>query len=150
MILRASAGAFLALQLCACANWPPTTGGSGSSSGGGSTAVPQTDAPVIDAINMPASVAESGNLYIVQGSITWHDDDDVVVSGAVYIPVIGKTIPVTIPSDYQQSDEYGIPFGFQVSDDVPLGGAGPTTYTVTLTNKGGAVSQAVQESIDLQ
>jgi hypothetical protein len=50
----------------------------------------------------------------------------------------------------QQSAEYGIPFSFQVSDDVPLGGAGPTSYIVTLTNKSGAVSQPIEESIDLQ
>jgi hypothetical protein len=146
--MRSRAVLAFALLSPAC-GWPPT-GGSTSSSSGGTTAAPQTDAPVIDALNMPASVSESGNLYYIAGSITWHDDDDVVVSGAVDIPVIGKTIPVTIPPEDQQSTAYGIPFAFQVSDDVPLGGAGATTYIVTLTNKSGAVSQPLDESIVLQ
>jgi hypothetical protein len=141
--------ALLALALTAC-NWP-TIGGSGSGSSGssGNTAAPQTDPPVIDALNMPASVSESGAVYVIQGSITYHDDNDVVVSGSVFIPVIGKTIPVTIDPAYQTTAGYGVPFGFQVSDDVPLGGAGQTSYTVTLTNKSGATSAPTQESIVL-
>jgi hypothetical protein len=134
----------------AACGWPPT-GGSGSSSGGGGAATAaETDPPVIQALDMPASVSPTGAYYVVQGSITFTDDDDVVVSGGVYIPVIGKTIPVTIPPEFQGSSGYGTPFAFQVSDDVPLGGAGPTTYVVTLTNKSGAVSAGYQESIDLQ
>jgi hypothetical protein len=140
---------FLALCVSAC-GWPPT-GGSSSSSGGGTTAtIPDTDPPVIQALDMPAAVTPTGAYYVVQGSITFSDDDDVVVSGGVYIPVIGKTIPVSIPPQDQVSNGYGTPFAFQVSDDVPLGGAGPTTYIVTLTNKSGAVSAGYQESIDLQ
>jgi hypothetical protein len=139
----------LALSPSLACGWPPT-GGSGSSSGGGAATEAQTDPPVIQSLDMPASVSPMGAYYVVQGSITFSDDDDVVVSGGVYIPVIGKTIPVTIPSEYQQSNGYGTPFAFQVSDDVPLGGAGPTTYIVTLTNKSGAVSAGYQDSIDLQ
>ncbi len=44
---------------------------------------------------------------------------------------------------YQQSSGNGVPFGFQVSDDVPLGGAGPTTFLVTLTNSSGVASLSV-------
>jgi hypothetical protein len=143
--------ALAALGLAAC-NWPTIggSGSSGSSGGTGNTAAPQTAPPVIDALDMPPSVSESGAFYVIQGSITYHDDDDVVVSASVHIPVIGKTIPVAIDPAYQTSAEYGIPFAFQVSDDVPLGGAGPTSYSVTLINKSGAQSQPFQETIDLQ
>ena len=129
---------------------PSTGGGTGSSSGGSTSKTPQTTPPVIDSLDLSSPAAVNGAFYVISGSITYHDDDDVIESGAVYVPVIGKTIPVTIPPEDQQSFGAGIPFAFQVSDDVPLGGAGPTTFIVTLTNKSGAVSAGITATVDLQ
>jgi hypothetical protein len=130
--------------------WPTGGGTTGSSSGGGKVTTPQTTPPVIDSLDLASPAAINGAFYVITGSITWHDADDVIESGSVYVPVIGKAIPVTIPPEDQISLGAGIPFGFQVSDDIPLGGAGPTTFIVTLTNKSGAVSVGWQATVDLE
>lgn len=138
-----------ALSLLGLAGCWPTGGEKGGSSSGGTASVPQTSPPVIDSLDLPGSLSPEGAYYVARGSITYHDNDDVIESGAVYVPVIGKTIPVTIAPEDQQSFGAGIPFQFQVSDDIPLGGAGPTSFIVTLTNKGGAVSVGWNVTIDL-
>lgn len=125
--------------------------GNGSSSSTGSTAsAPATDPPVIQEIDTSQTVTENGAYYDIYFSVTYSDDDDVVVSAAVYVPVIGKTIQIPIPASLQQSSGAGIPLGFQVSDDIPLGGAGETNFQVTLTNSAGVVSTAYTMTIDLE
>jgi hypothetical protein len=139
--------AFAALAVLASAcNWPPTSSNTGSSGAGGS-AVPTSDPPILDALNMSATALVSGSEYIISGSITFHCDDDGVVSEIlVNVPVIGKTITVTVND---QSSAVGEPFTFQLPDDVPLTGAGATTYIVTLVTKDGAKSTPADESVDL-
>lgn len=113
--------------------------------------MPQTAPPVIDSLDLasPALVSADGAFYVISGSVTYHDDDDVIESGGVYVPVIGKTIPITIPPEYQTAIGAGIPLSFQVSDDIPLTHAGPTSFVVTFTNKSGAVSTGWNATVDL-
>jgi hypothetical protein len=134
----------LGLLAISCSNWPP----SGTDTNGtGTGAVPTTTPPVIDSLDMEASASAVNDVYTVIGSITYHDDDDVVVTVEVTVPVIGKTltIPVTDPS----SEGAGEPFEFNLSADPPLGGAGPTNYSVVLVNKSGAVSAPYAATVDL-
>jgi hypothetical protein len=138
----------LALGLVAlvpACNIPLGNGDSTSGASGGTA--PTTDPPVITSLNMSASASATNDSYTVFGSISYSDDDDVVVSAQVHVYVTGQTL--NIPVDDQESNAYGVPFSFNLSADPPLGGAGPTDYTVTLTNKGGAVSAGIEETVDL-
>ena len=146
-VVAASSAALALLVLAPACAWPPTSSGSGSTTGTGSGSVPATDPPVIDSLDMSASASAVNGTYTVFGSITYHDDDDVVVSAQVYVYVTGKTL--TVPVTDPESMAAGVPFSFNLSADVPLGGAGPTNYTVTLTNKSGVVSQPYAETVTL-
>jgi len=128
--------------------WPGAQGsGSGSSSSTGPAAT--TDPPVIQALNMNGGIITPVNdTYTVVGSITYSDDDDVVVTVQVDVPVVGHTYSFPVASPVSTAD--GEPFQFTVSADPPLGGAGPTNYIVTLVNKSGAISAPVEESMDLE
>jgi hypothetical protein len=144
------AGSMTALGLLGSACWP-TVGSGGSSSGSGAAAAPQTDPPVITSLDMTASASPVGAVYPIDGSITFTDDDDIVVSVQVYVYVIGKTysFPVDAADQVPAVTPVTLPFSFTLSDDVPLGGAGPTNYTVTLVNKSGAMSEPVEATVDL-
>jgi len=147
--LRLSLAIALGLPLVACSAWPPTSSSTGSS-GTSSAAQPQTDPPVIVSLNMTASALTPVNdQYTVYGQITYSDDDDVVTTINVYVPVVGHTYSFPQPQPYQ-SDVYGAYFSFPLSADPPLGGAGQTTYEVTLVNASGAVSQASIQHADLE
>ncbi len=147
LVALASVAVLVPASSLAC--FDATTAGSGS--GTGTTgSVPSTSPPVIGEIDVPVAVTATGAYYIIDGSITYSDSDDVVTSGAVQVPVIGKTIPIAIAPQFQQMQGNGIPIQFQVSDDIPLGGAGPTTFIVTLTNSAGATSAPYDLTIDLQ
>jgi len=128
---------------------PNGKGGSSSGSGTG-PATPSTDPPVIQSLNMDnaALYPQANNMYLVSGTITYADDNDVVSKFQVQVPVIGKTYTFDVPDP--AATAYGQPIAFTVSADPPLGGAGPTNYIVTLVNKSGAVSQGVEESMNLQ
>jgi hypothetical protein len=134
------------VALLAC--WP-TTGGTSTSSSG--AAVPTTDPPVIQSLDMDNSALtpSPNDTYLINGSITYTDDDDVVTGFQVEIPVIGKTYSFPADKPYV-STIAGSPISFTVSADPPLGGAGPTTYFLSLVNQGGAVSAASQQSMDLE
>ena len=138
----------VALASAAC--WPPTHGNGTSSSSssnnnsGGST--PATDPPVIQSLNLNASATNQGAIYEIDGVITFTDDDDVVVSFNVEVPVLGKTY--NFPTSEQMSG-YGVPISFTVSSDVPLTSAGPTQFVITLINKSGAKSTPVAATVDL-
>lgn len=134
--------------LLAC--WP--TGGSTTGSGG-STAAPAgtgtTDPPVIESLDMNGGALTPVNdIYTIFGSITYDDDDDVVTAFDVYVPVLGKTY--TFPVANPVSQGFGEPISFTLSADPPLGGAGPTNYELTLVNKSGSISAAVEKSMDLE
>jgi hypothetical protein len=147
-IIKVAFAAFAACAgLASACNWPPTSSNTGSSSTG-TASVPTGDPPILDALNMSATALVSGSEYVVTGSITFHCDDDGVVSEIlVNVPVIGKTITVTVNDE---ASAVGQPFTFQLPDDVPLTGAGATTYIVTLVTKGGAQSTPADESVILQ
>jgi hypothetical protein len=142
----ASVALGLPVALVAC--WP-TTGGDGGSGSSSAAPTATTDPPVIQSLDMNGgAITPVNDTYTVVGSITYEDDDDVVSTVQVNVPVIGKTysIPVADPA----STAAGEPFYFTVSADPPLGGAGPTNYIVTLVNKSGAISAGVEKSMDLE
>lgn len=43
-----------------------------------SSSTPANKAPVIDVVDMPATATGTNGNYVIQGSITFHDDDDTV------------------------------------------------------------------------
>jgi hypothetical protein len=149
------AASVLAVALLGAGCWPTAGSGSSTSSGSG-TATPQTDPPVIDSLDMSQSPTFANNTYTVFGSVTFEDDDDVVVSANVYVYVTAKTYNIAITPADLASEGTSVPtpmtpsLSFPLTADPPLGGAGPTNYSVTLVNKSGAKSQAIEESVDLQ
>jgi hypothetical protein len=52
-----------------------TSGGGGASSSGSTSPPAENRAPVIDRIEAPVSVTESGGRYVVQVRVVYHDDD---------------------------------------------------------------------------
>jgi len=121
--------------------------GGGGNAGTGGAVAPQGDPPILDALNMVQSAQATGGFYTITGYITFHTDDSYVVTTVlVDVPVIGKTITVPEPS---LATAYGLYFSFQLPDQVPLSGAGATTYIVTLVTNGGAQSTPADESVVL-
>jgi hypothetical protein len=51
-----------------------------------STSTSSPKPPVIDNLQLPASVTGSANVYTIQGTISFHDDDDQVTTLHVKIP----------------------------------------------------------------
>ena len=43
-----------------------------------SSSTPANKAPVVDFVDMPATAMGTGGNYVIQGTITFHDDDDTV------------------------------------------------------------------------
>jgi hypothetical protein len=135
------------LALGAC-DWPPK---SVSGTDGGSSGVPSGTLPsaaVIDEIDLSASAQASGRYYNIYGSISFHDDQEPVHLIRLRVPVIAKTYDYAA-GDVQQA--LGLSLDLVVSSDVPLGGAGPTNFQITVVDRDGRESSPpVTKSVDLQ
>jgi len=137
----------LALASASC--WTPEPVKGGSSGGPPPSGSPTTDPAVVTSLDMSPSAMIDNGSYLVAGSISYTDDDDVVTAFEVQVPVLGKTYTFPALEPYQ-SEAYGQPLSFTLSADVPLTHAGPTNYYVTLVNKSGAKSTPIMDTVDLQ
>jgi hypothetical protein len=136
------------LALGGC-DWPPKS----AAGGDGSSSVPSGTAPsaaVIDEIDLSSNAQANGGYYNIYGSISFHDDHESVHLIRVRVPVLGtgKVFDYSA-GDLQQA--LGLSLDVVVSSDVPLGGAGPTTFEITLVDHdGNESSPPVAKSVDLQ
>jgi hypothetical protein len=149
--LAALVAVALGVPVAACANWPPSTSNTDGTPSTAATATGTTDPPVIVELDMTNSAltAAANDTYTVYGSISYTDDDDVVTGFQVYVPVVGHTYQFSVVGT-PVSSAYGQPISFPLSADPPLGGAGETTYELSLVNGSGAVSQPSIQHADLE
>jgi hypothetical protein len=137
------------LSLAAASCWTPEPVKGGSSGGPPPGGSPMTDPAVVTSLDMTPSATIDNGSYLISGSISYTDDDDVVTAFEVQVPVLGKTYTFPAVQPYQ-SQAYGQPLSFTLSGDVPLTHAGPTNYYVILVNQSGAKSAPTMDTVDLQ
>jgi hypothetical protein len=120
-----------------------SNGSSGSPAAGGKF----NAKPVIDAVSLPEGATPVGSVYLLQGSISCHDDDDAVHAVNVRIPAIGHTVSIPAGDRARIESE---PLTVQLPTDIPLGGRGATELDVTVVDTQGAESDPKALTVVLQ
>ena len=123
-------GLVLAATALACSS----SSGGGSSSGG----------PTIDSISLPSTFTVTGTQYVVQGTITFHDNSAAVTGLREKIPAYGVDDTITVPG-VQGNGNAQVTLGFQATAAVASGTV--VEIDVSLVDANGAESNVEPEQI---
>jgi hypothetical protein len=116
-------------------------GCSSSTSSSSSTNAP----PVVDSVDVPDTATATNGLYVVDVTVTAHDDDDTLAREHLHVEVANAQDPQDAPFGSNQKQG-------SVKFKLAFGGAPPGTYKyqVTVFDSQGAESAPVEKSITLK